>query len=90
MPIAAALLLAVVAAGALAQQSCPTKPIRFILPNAFYNSINIAPHVRSGKLKALAIAGETRSPVLPQVPAFREAGLPGFDVRNWFELKRAA
>lgn len=61
MRIAAALLLAVVAAGASAQQSCPTKPIRFILPNGFYNSINIAPHVRSGKLKALAIA-EKRGP----------------------------
>jgi len=50
----------------------------------FNNSINVVPHVKSGKLKALAIGGEARSPVLPQVPTFTEAGLPGFDVRNWF------
>jgi tripartite-type tricarboxylate transporter receptor subunit TctC len=51
---------------------------------AFNNSINVLPHVKSGKLKALGIGGETRSPVLPQVPTFAEAGLPGFDVKNWF------
>ena len=51
---------------------------------AFNNSINIVPHVTSGKIRALAIVGEARSPLMPQVPTFAEAGLPGFDVRNWF------
>src|SRR6185436_7446291 len=51
---------------------------------AFNNSINIVPHVTSGKIRALAIVGEARSPLMPQVPTFTEAGLPGFDVRNWF------
>ena len=53
---------------------------------AFNNSINVLPHVKTGKLKAIAISGETRASVLPQVPTFTEAGLPGFDVRNWFGI----
>lgn len=51
---------------------------------AFNNSITVLPHLKSGKLKAIAIGGEARSPVLPQVPTFAEAGLPGFNVKNWF------
>ena len=41
------------------------------------------PHIRTGKLRAIAIAGEARSPALPQVPTFTEAGLPGFNPKNW-------
>ena len=42
------------------------------------------PFVRSGKLKAIAVSGETRLPALPQVPTFTEAGLPGYNVRIWY------
>ena len=45
--------------------------------------LNLIPHIKAGKLKALAISGETRLPALPQVPTFTEAGLPGFDVNLW-------
>jgi tripartite-type tricarboxylate transporter receptor subunit TctC len=41
------------------------------------------PHVKSGKLKALAITGANRWPALPQVPTFAEAGLPGYDMKYW-------
>ncbi len=41
-------------------------------------------HIRSGKLKGLAITGETRSATLPQLPTFAEAGLPAFDIKSWF------
>ncbi len=41
------------------------------------------PYIRSGKLKAIAIAGDARSSALPQVPTFTEAGLPGFNPKNW-------
>lgn len=51
---------------------------------AFNNSITVLPHIKSGKLKAIGIGGEARSPVLPQVPTFAEAGLPGFNANNWF------
>ncbi len=37
--------------------------------------------VRSGRLRALAVSGAARSPLLPEVPTVAEAGLPGFEVR---------
>ena len=42
------------------------------------------PHVRSGKLKALAVAGPKRSPLLPDVPTLKEAGVDGVDVQQWY------
>jgi len=42
------------------------------------------PHIRSGKLKAIAVSGETRMPGLPQVPTFTEVGLPNFKIENWY------
>lgn len=44
----------------------------------------VLPHVRSGKLKAIAIATPTRSPLAPEVPTMSEAGLPGFTGGTWF------
>jgi tripartite-type tricarboxylate transporter receptor subunit TctC len=41
-------------------------------------------HIKSGKLKAIAITGNARSSFLSQVPTFTEAGLPGFNAKNWF------
>lgn len=51
---------------------------------AFNNSITVLPHVKSGRLKALGVGGDSRLAVLPEVPTFAEAGLPGFNVKNWF------
>jgi tripartite-type tricarboxylate transporter receptor subunit TctC len=42
------------------------------------------PHIQAGKLRALAVAGKTRSPSLPNVPTLAEAGLPGYAVDPWF------
>ena len=44
------------------------------------------PHVTSGKLKALAVASETRTRALPDVPTFAEAGFPDVRVVPWFGL----
>ncbi len=44
------------------------------------------PHVRSGKLKALATTGPTRDRSLPQVPTFAELGYPDFTAKVWFGL----
>ena len=45
-----------------------------------------APHVRSGKLRALAVTGSKRWPLLPEVPTMAEAGVAGFEKYNWFGL----
>jgi hypothetical protein len=42
------------------------------------------PHVKAGKLKALALAGPKRSPLLPDVPTLKEAGVDGVDVQQWY------
>jgi tripartite-type tricarboxylate transporter receptor subunit TctC len=44
------------------------------------------PLIKAGKLKALAISGDSRWSGLPQVPTFNEAGLQGIDVRTWFGI----
>ncbi|WP_159278943.1 Bug family tripartite tricarboxylate transporter substrate binding protein [Variovorax boronicumulans] len=42
------------------------------------------PHIQAGKLRALAVAGSTRSPSLPDVPTMAEAGLKGYALEPWF------
>lgn len=41
------------------------------------------PHIRDGKLKALAVTLPSRSPALPQVPTLAEAGVQGFSIISW-------
>lgn len=41
-------------------------------------------HVKSGKLRALAVTTPKRSPAAPDVPTMAEAGIAGFDISNWF------
>jgi tripartite-type tricarboxylate transporter receptor subunit TctC len=45
--------------------------------------INLIGPVKSGRLKAMAITGESRLAALPQLPTFAEAGVPNFDVSYW-------
>ena len=49
----------------------------------FYTSPTALPYAKSGKLRALAITSRQRSPLLPDVPTMREAGLPEFEVVTW-------
>jgi tripartite-type tricarboxylate transporter receptor subunit TctC len=48
--------------------------------------VNIAQHIKTGKLKAYAVTGDTRSPMLPDVPTTTEAGMPQFNLTVWFGL----
>ena len=54
------------------------------VPVAFDNLPASLPHIKAGKLKALAVAGAQRSPALPDVPTLAEAGLAGYAVEPWF------
>jgi tripartite-type tricarboxylate transporter receptor subunit TctC len=46
----------------------------------------LLPFIRDGRVKALAVTSERRSPVLPEVPSMAESGFAGFDVLNYFGL----
>ena len=50
----------------------------------FESPPNALPHVRAGKLNVLGITSLKRSPLLPQVPTLNEAGVPGFEMNQWF------
>ncbi|MBI3068925.1 MAG: tripartite tricarboxylate transporter substrate binding protein, partial [Betaproteobacteria bacterium] len=52
----------------------------------FTSPPNAIPHVRAGKLKALAVSTAKRSPLLPEVPTVSESGLKGFAIGTWFGL----
>ncbi|MEK8052815.1 tripartite tricarboxylate transporter substrate binding protein [Ideonella sp. DXS22W] len=47
---------------------------------------SVLPHLKSGKLTALAVASRQRSALLPNVPTFDEAGVKGFTVDTWYGL----
>lgn len=50
---------------------------------SFHVTITVMPHIKSGRLRPIAVTGKTRVPALPQVPVFAEAGLPAFDISGW-------
>ncbi len=43
-------------------------------------------HIRAGKMKALAVTGRKRSPLLPELPTMIESGLPEFEVSGWYMM----
>jgi tripartite-type tricarboxylate transporter receptor subunit TctC len=50
---------------------------------AFETTPAVLPHVKAGKLRALAVNSLKRTPLLPDLPTMSEAGLPGFEVTSW-------
>lgn len=53
---------------------------------AFDTQTVLAPQIKAGKVKALAITSAERSPLFPDIPTAVEAGLPGFVIEGWFSL----
>ncbi len=55
--------------------------------NLMFNSIPpVIQHIKAGRVRVLGISSAKRSPQLPDVPSVSEAGVPGYDVINWFGL----
>ncbi|MBV7483111.1 tripartite tricarboxylate transporter substrate binding protein [Bordetella sp. BOR01] len=52
----------------------------------FDSLVQALPHIQDGKLRALAVLADHRSPLLPKVPTLAEAGVPGYNFANWFGL----
>ena len=56
----------------------------------FAVSVPALPHLRSGKLKGLAVGTLKRTELLPELPTLDEAGVKGYDASNWYAIATAA
>lgn len=52
----------------------------------FSNLTAALPHIKSAKLRALAVTGKKRTPIVPELPTVAEAALPGYAVTSWYGL----
>ena len=50
----------------------------------FENLISVGAHIKSGKMRAIAVGASKRSSAMPQLPTVAEAGVPGYDMVLWF------
>ncbi len=72
----------------------PYRGTALAIPDLVSNKVQILfdsivsgmPHVKDGKLKALAVTGRTRSALAPELPTVAESGLPGFYSTTWFGI----
>lgn len=56
------------------------------LPLAAMNALEVLPHVKSGKLKVLAVLSPNRTSIYPDTPTIAESGYPGFEASVWYGL----
>jgi tripartite-type tricarboxylate transporter receptor subunit TctC len=56
------------------------------IPIYFMNALQAVAHIKSGRLRALAVTSEQRFPTLPDIPSIAEAGVPGYAMTNWYGL----
>jgi len=76
----------------------PYKGVNLAMNGVLANEVHLvfigvpvpAPHIKAGKLRALAVLARERSPLLPEVPTADEAGLPNFDVTTWYGIMAPA
>jgi tripartite-type tricarboxylate transporter receptor subunit TctC len=79
------------AAGGIDVVEVPYKSLGADLPNLIAGHVDagfsvastLAPHIRGGRLRALAVAGPRRLSALPEIPTMAEAGLPGMEATVW-------
>ena len=72
----------------------PYKGTALAIPDVISGSVQVLidsiptgmPHVKTGRLRALAVTGDKRSALAPELPTVAEAGLPGFSSITWFGL----
>jgi tripartite-type tricarboxylate transporter receptor subunit TctC len=55
-------------------------------PVTFATAASVAPHISSGRLRAVAVTSGQRSAVLPELPTIAESGLKGYEMLNWLGL----
>ncbi len=55
-------------------------------PLMFDSTVAIMPHIKAGKVKAIAVSGAKRLPQLPDVPTFGEAGMPEVESYAWYGM----
>jgi tripartite-type tricarboxylate transporter receptor subunit TctC len=60
------------------------------VPMMFSSLTQCLPHVRSGRLRLIALGADKRSPVVPDVPTFAEQGYPGYEVYVWWGISAPA
>ncbi len=53
---------------------------------AMLGPLSVKPQIANGRLRALAVSTAKRSPALPGVPTFAEAGVPGYDIASWYGM----
>jgi len=51
---------------------------------SYENSLIVVPHIKAGKLHALAVTGVQRSKLMPELPTIAEGGLPGYAASGWY------
>ena len=56
----------------------------------FDNVPNVMQQIKAGKLKAIAVTGTKRAPLLPEVATVAQSGVPGYDVTVWFGMQMPA
>jgi tripartite-type tricarboxylate transporter receptor subunit TctC len=56
----------------------------------FASALGSMPHVKNGRLRAIAVTSAKRSPALPQLPTIAESGVPGYEFILWYGLVAAA
>lgn len=56
------------------------------VPVYFMNVLQSLPLIKTGKLRALGVTSPQRTAIAPELPAIAEAGLPGFDMTNWYGM----